>query len=141
FCYANHEITLLSQGCCSACRQPCDRRDEALGCETRNKTPCLIRHYVERAVRSGYSGLGNKRRLKRISVVRREKGSTLDRVLQLLAFIAQHDGQYDRQQLASAMGLPELATCKLLTQLNGLGMISENLLRKVVAGPQFQQVA
>ncbi|ELL0574080.1 IclR family transcriptional regulator [Vibrio fluvialis] len=74
-------------------------------------------------------------------MVRREKGSTIERVLQMLAFIAQHDGQYDRQQLASAMGLPELATGKLLTQLNELGMISENLLRKVVAGPQLQQVA
>lgn len=74
-------------------------------------------------------------------ITRKEKGSTIERVLRILSFISEHEGQYDQNELAEAMDLPKLATAKLLAQLKDLGILRENMLRKVIAGPEFRQMA
>ncbi|QUJ69998.1 IclR family transcriptional regulator (plasmid) [Photobacterium sp. GJ3] len=72
---------------------------------------------------------------------RKEKGSTIERVLQILSFISEHEGQYDQHELAEAMDLPKLAIGKLVAQLKTLGILRENMLRKIIAGPEFRQMA
>ncbi len=74
-------------------------------------------------------------------ITRKEKGSTIERVLRILSFISEHQGQYDQNELAEAMDLPKPATAKLLVQLKELGILRENMLRKVIAGPEFRQMA
>lgn len=71
----------------------------------------------------------------------KEKGSTIERVLRVMSFISEHEGKCTQHELADAMSLPKLATGKLINQLKELGIVSENLNRKIIAGPEFRQLS
>ncbi|WP_428773310.1 IclR family transcriptional regulator [Vibrio sp.] len=69
------------------------------------------------------------------------KGSTLDRVLQLLAIVAQKRGQLDRELIAQQMNMPIASANKLINQLIKLGQLQENIVGRVIAGPELQSLS
>lgn len=69
------------------------------------------------------------------------KGSTLDRVLQVLLIVAKSRGQMNRESIAEQLSMPIASANKLITQLVSLGYLQENIVRHVIAGPKLKSLA
>jgi len=69
------------------------------------------------------------------------KGSTLDRVLQILSVVARNRGQLDRTSIASQMAMPKASANKLINQLISLGYLQENIVGRVIAGPSLHSLS
>ncbi|WP_231897545.1 IclR family transcriptional regulator [Vibrio rumoiensis] len=75
------------------------------------------------------------------TTVSKEKGSTIERVLRVMSYLSCHEGEFTTNELADKMDLPKLAMGKLVHQLKALGILNENLNRKIIAGPEFHQLS
>ncbi|WP_240205217.1 IclR family transcriptional regulator [Vibrio sp. CyArs1] len=69
------------------------------------------------------------------------KGSTLDRVLQVLAIVAHSRGQLNRESIAEQLSMPIASANKLINQLIVLGHLQENIIGRVIAGPNLQSLS
>lgn len=69
------------------------------------------------------------------------KGSTLDRVLQVLAIVAKSRGQLNRESIAEQLSMPIASANKLINQLISLGHLQENIIGRVIAGPNLQSLS
>ncbi|MGR5286431.1 IclR family transcriptional regulator [Vibrio maritimus] len=69
------------------------------------------------------------------------KGSTLDRVLQVLAIVAHSRGQLNRESIAEQLSMPTASANKLINQLISLGHLQENIIGRVIAGPNLQSLS
>ncbi|WP_391091202.1 IclR family transcriptional regulator C-terminal domain-containing protein [Vibrio sp. NH-UV-68] len=69
------------------------------------------------------------------------KGSTLDRVLQVLLIVAKSRGQMNRESIADQLAMPIASANKLIDQLVSLGYLQENIIRHVIAGPKLKALA
>ncbi|MGF1694138.1 IclR family transcriptional regulator [Vibrio lamellibrachiae] len=69
------------------------------------------------------------------------KGSTLDRVLQVLSLVASSRGHIDRESIASQLNMPMASANKLITHLMSLGHLQENIVGRVIAGQKLQNLS
>ncbi|MGF1778756.1 IclR family transcriptional regulator [Vibrio nomapromontoriensis] len=69
------------------------------------------------------------------------KGSTLDRVLQVVAVVAKSRGQLNRELIAEHLAMPIASANKLINQLISLGHLQENIIGRVIAGPNLQSLS
>lgn len=69
------------------------------------------------------------------------KGSTLDRVLQVISIVARSRGQLDRESLARQLSMPIASANKLINQLIALGHLQENIIGRLIAGPALQSLS
>lgn len=69
------------------------------------------------------------------------KGSTLDRVLQVIAIVARSRGQFDRETVAKQLSMPIASANKLINQLVALGHLQENIIGRLIAGPALQSLS
>lgn len=69
------------------------------------------------------------------------KGSTLDRVLQVLSLVANSRGHLDRESIANQLNMPIASANKLITHLISLGHLQENIVGRVIAGQRLQTLS
>ncbi|MCW8347057.1 IclR family transcriptional regulator [Vibrio sp. ZSDZ65] len=69
------------------------------------------------------------------------KGSTLERVLQVVAVVAKSRGQLNRESIAEQLSMPIASANKLINQLISLGHLQENIIGRVIAGPNLQSLS
>jgi len=69
------------------------------------------------------------------------KGSTLDRVLQVIAVVARSRGQLDREAVAEQLSMPIASANKLINQLVSSGHLQENIVGRLIAGPSLQSLS
>lgn len=72
----------------------------------------------------------------------RERGSTIERVLALVRFVAQSDRATGLQEIGGALGAPKSTTHRLCTALESHGFLQKDIDgRKYVPGPVLREVA
>lgn len=69
------------------------------------------------------------------------KGSTLDRVLQVVATVAHSRGQLNRESVALQLSMPIASANKLINHLVELGYLQENIIGRLIAGPALQSLS
>lgn len=72
---------------------------------------------------------------------KRERGSTIERVLETMEFVSQHDGLYSSDNLAKKLDYPPTSAARLFADLTHSGFLQESLLGRLTLGPECRSTA
>jgi len=72
---------------------------------------------------------------------KRERGSTIQRILETTEFISQHDGQYKAEQVIKRLDYPSNSASKLFTDMKSAGFLQTSILGRLTLGKEFRDLA
>lgn len=73
--------------------------------------------------------------------IKRERGSTIQRILETTEFIAHHDGQYKAEQVIKKLDYPNASANKLFTDMTSAGFLQKSILGRITLGNEFRDLA
>lgn len=72
---------------------------------------------------------------------KRERGSTIQRILETTEFISQHDGQYRADQVIKKLAYPSVSADKLFMDMKSAGFLEKSILGRLTLGKEFRDLA
>jgi IclR family acetate operon transcriptional repressor len=72
---------------------------------------------------------------------KRERGSTIQRILETTEFISQHDGQYNTDQVIKKLDYPPVSANKLFADMKSAGFLQKSILGRLTLGKEFRDLA
>lgn len=73
--------------------------------------------------------------------IKRERGSTIQRILETTEFIAQHDGQYRAEQVIKKLNYPIASANNLFADMKSAGFLQKSILGRITLGNEFRDLA
>ena len=72
---------------------------------------------------------------------KRDRGSTIQRILETTEFITQNDGLYEAEQVAKILGYPPTSANKLFTDMKLAGFLQESILGRLTLAKEFRDLS